>query len=89
MLQLHQDNMLKDEVVSFGQEAQTIKRSTTNLDNNNMPQNPVGPKQAMSPNRPNVEAPNHLVQKHYQQSNFLQQIVQEWDQGLRLFRPDA
>ena len=90
MLQQHQDNMLEDgEVVSFGQRAQHQQdQQQLQSRQHNIPHNPVYPKQVMSPNRPNVAAPemggppgpNAL----YQQNNLIQQIVQlEWDQELR------
>ena len=85
MLQQHQDNMLEDgEVVSFGQRAQQQDQQQLQLKQHNIPHNPVYPKQVVSPNRPNVAAPemggppgpNAL----YQQNNLIQQIVQqEWD----------
>ena len=59
MLQLNQDNMLEDgEVVSFGQRAQQQDQQQLQLMQDNIPHNPVYPKQVMSPNRPNVGAPN-------------------------------
>ena len=54
-----QDNMLDEEVVSFGQRAQQQQdQQQLQLRQHNIPHNPVYPKQVMSPNRPNVEAPN-------------------------------
>ena len=44
MLQLHQDNMLKDEVVSFGQRAQQQDQQQLQLRQHNIPHNPVYPK---------------------------------------------
>ena len=88
MLQLHQDNMLEDEVVSFGQRAQQQQdQQQLQLRQHNIPHNPVYPKQVMSPNRPNVEAPNQGgppgPEALYQQNNLLQQIGHlEWDQGI-------
>ena len=83
-----QDNMLEEEVVSFGQRAQQQDQQQLQLRQHNIPHNPVYPKQVMSPNRPNVEAPNQGgppgPEALYQQNNLLQQIVHlEWDQGLR------
>ena len=84
-----QDNMLDDEVVSFGQRAQQQQeQQQLQLRQHNIPHNPVNPKQVMSPNRPNVETPNQGgppgPEALYQQNNLLQQVVHlEWDQGLR------
>ena len=85
-----QDNMLEEEVVSFGQRAQQQPQDQQQLQlrQHNIPHNPVYPKQVMSPSRPNVEAPNQGgppgPEALYQQNNLLQQIVHlEWDQGLR------
>ena len=89
MLQLNEDNMLEDgEVVTFGQRAQQQDQQQLQLRQHNIPHNPVYPKQVMSSNRPNVEAPNQGgppgPEALYQQNNLLQQIVHlEWDQGLR------
>ena len=84
-----QDNMLDEEVVSFGQRAQQQQdQQQLQLGQHNIPHNPVYPKQIMSPNRPNVAAPNQGgppgPEALYQQNNLLQQVVHlEWDQGLR------
>ena len=84
-----QDNMLNEEVVSFGQRAQHQQdQQQFQLRQHNIPHNPVSPKQVMSPKRPNVEAPNQGgplgPEALYQQNNLLQQVVHlEWDQGLR------
>ena len=86
-----QDNMLDEEVVSFGQRAQQQQQDQQQqlqLRQHNIPHNPVYPKQVMSPNRPNVEAPNQGgppgPEALYQQNHLLQQVVHlEWDQGLR------
>ena len=84
-----QDNMLDEEVVSFGQRAQHQQdQQQLQLRQHNIPHNPVYPKQVMSPKRPNVEAPNQGgppgPEALYQQNNLLQQVVHlEWDQGLR------
>ena len=84
-----QDNMLEEEV-SFGQRAQQQQQDQQQLQlrQHNIPHNPIYPKQVMSPNRPNVEAPNQGgppgPEALYQQNNLLQQIVHlEWNQGLR------
>ena len=87
MLQ-RQDNMLQDEeVVDFGQRVQQPQHQQQ-LQQYNIPHNPVVPKQVMSPNRPNVEAPNMVAPPGpnalYQHNNLVQQIVRlEWDQKLR------
>ena len=58
MLQQRQDNMLQDdEVVSFGQRAQQQDQQQLQLRQHNIPRNPVYSKQVMSPNRPNLAAP--------------------------------
>ena len=92
MLQQNQDNMLEDEVVSFGQRAQQQQdQQQLQLRQHNIPHNPVYPKQVMTPNRQNVEAPNQGgppgPEALYQQNNLLQQIVHlEWDRIKKLFR---
>ena len=87
MLQ-QQDNMLQDEVVNFGQHVQPHQQQLQLHQQHNIPHNPVYPKQVMSPNRPNVEAPERGgppgPNALYQQNNLVQQIVHlEWDQELR------
>ena len=52
-----QDNMLEEEVVSFGRRAQQEDQQQLQLRQHNIPHNPVYLKQVMSPNRQNVEAP--------------------------------
>ena len=65
LLHQQQENMLDEEVVSFGQRAQQQQKDQQlQLGQHNISHNSVNPKQVMSPNRPNVEAPNqvaHLV----------------------------
>ena len=72
-----QDNMLEEEVVSFGQRAQQQDQQQLQLRQHNISHNPVYPKQVMSPNRPNVAAPNQGgppgPEALYQQNNLLQQ----------------
>ena len=74
-----QDNMLEEEVVSFGQRAQQQQdQQQLQLRQHNIPHNAVYPKQVMSPKRPNVE-PNQGgsrgAEALYQQNNLLQQVV--------------
>ena len=84
-----QDNMLEEEVVSFGQRAQQQQdQQQLQLRQHNIPHDSVYPKQVMSPKRPIVEAPNQGgppgPEASYHQNNLLQQVVHlEWDQGLR------
>ena len=86
MLQ-RQDNMLQDEeVANFGQWVQQPQHQPQlQLQQHNIPHTPDYPKQVMSPNRPNVEAPDmggpNIL---YQQNNLVQQIVRlKRDQELR------
>ena len=69
MLQ-HQDHMLQDEeVVNFGQQVQQPQhhQQQLQLQQHNIPHNPVCPKQVMSPNRmwKHRTWVVHLVQMHY------------------------
>ena len=64
-----QDNMLEEEVVSFGQRAQQQQdQQQLQLRQHNIPHNPVYPKQVMSPNdqmwKHQIRVV-HLVQKHF------------------------
>ena len=84
-----QDNMLDEEVVSFGQRAQHQQdQQQLQLRQHNIPHNPVYPETGYEPKTTKCGSTKSgwstCPEALYQQNNFLQHVVHlEWDQGLR------